>query len=267
MTLTVAAAQYSPTGEKKENLAVIEKLVTEAAEGGADLVVLPEFAFFTAMVMDDSFVESAEDLDGPSVGRLCELSERAGIAIIAGVCERAEGSRIYNTLVAIEGGEIRARYRKLHLYDAFGFKESDRVIAGDPAEEIQTLRLGDYVIGMQTCYDVRFPEVTRRLVDAGAQVIALPAQWMPGPMKEFHWNTLITARAIENTVYVIGSDQCGPTGVGQTAIIDPLGTRLASLGNRVGLAYACIDADEIEKVREVNPAIHLRRFAVRAKGE
>lgn len=259
--MIVAAAQYSPRDSKEESLEVAARLIDRARRAGAELVVLPEFAFFTAMVMDDSFVESAEDLDGPSAQALREMS-KDGPTIVAGLCERAEPGRIYNTLVGVQGGQIRATYRKLHLYDAFGFTESDRVIAGDPTAPIETLTVGEHVVGMQTCYDVRFPEVTRRLVDAGANIIALPAQWMPGPLKEFHWRTLTTCRAIENTVYVVASDQCSPTGVGHSAVIDPLGTPLASLGNQEGLALAEVDAEHLARVRTVNPALKLRRFEV-----
>ncbi|MDO5723048.1 MAG: carbon-nitrogen hydrolase family protein [Flaviflexus sp.] len=262
--MIVAAAQYSPRETKEESFEVAAALVDRARRAGAELVVLPEFAFFTAMVMDDAFVESAEDLDGPSVRALQEMST-GGPTIVAGLCERATPGHIYNTLVGVQEGQVRATYRKLHLYDAFGFKESDRVIAGDPAAEIETLSVGDHVVGMQTCYDVRFPEVTRRLVDAGADIIALPAQWMPGPMKEFHWRSLTTVRAIENTVYVIASDQCSPTGAGHSAVIDPLGTSLAALGDQEGIALAEVDADHLAKVRTVNPALQLRRFEVSAK--
>src|SRR5699024_4931583 len=127
----------------------------------------------------------------------------------------------------------------VHLYDAFGYKESSHVLAADPSEP-QIMSVGDLTVGMQTCYDLRFPEVSRTLINAGADVLALPAEWVPGPLKEYHWNTLIRARAIENTVYVLASDQNAPTGVGNSAIIDPMGIALSSIGDGQGHAIADI---------------------------
>src|SRR5690606_3346492 len=209
MSLTAAVAQLAPTEDKAANLATIERLLRRARERGTRLVVLPEFSVFTAPAMDERVVESAEPLDGPSVTRLVALSGELGLAVVAGVNETAEGGRIHNTLVGIVDGEMRATYRKVHLYDAFGYRESDRVIAADPQPPV-LLDVDGFAVGMQTCYDLRFPESTRVLVDAGADVVAIPAEWVPGPLKEYHWSTLVRARAIENTVIVHAADQCAP---------------------------------------------------------
>ena len=117
---------------------------------------------------------------------------------------------------------------------------------------------------MQTCYDVRFPEVTRRIVDAGAEVLALPAEWVPGPLKEDHWRTLVRARAIENTIYVAAADQCAPTGAGNSMIVDPMGVVVASLGEGPGIAAGEVAPDRVAAVREKNPALSLRRFTITA---
>lgn len=100
------------------------------------------------------------------------------------------------------------------------------------------------------------------LVDAGADVLALPAEWVPGPLKEFHWMTLLQARAIENTVYVVAADQSAPTGVGHSAIIDPMGISIATIGEEVGIAHAELKQDRISSVRATNPALAVRRFRV-----
>ena len=209
MSLTAAIAQFAPGEDKAANVDTMIGLLTRAAERGAQLVVLPEFAVFTAAAMDDRFVDSAEPLDGPSVTRLARASAELAVSVVVGLNEPAGDGRIHNTLVALQDGAIAAVYRKVHLYDAFGYKESDRVLAADPSTP-QLLELNGFRIGMQTCYDLRFPETTRWLVDAGADVIALPAEWVPGPLKEYHWNTLLRARAIENTVYVVAADQFTP---------------------------------------------------------
>lgn len=261
MNLTAAIAQFAPGEDKAANLEAMVSLIREAAGRGADLVVLPEYATFTVPVMDTRFVDSAEPLDGPSVSLLTETSAESKITIIAGINEAAENGRIHNTLVGIQDGKVAAVYRKVHLYDAFGYRESDLVIAADPSVP-ELLQLNGFTIGMQTCYDLRFPETTRTLVDAGADVIALPAEWVPGPLKEYHWNTLLRARAIENTVYVLAADQIAPTGSGNSVIVDPMGIPLAALGEAQGIGLARLERSRLDAVRTVNPALALRRYRV-----
>jgi predicted amidohydrolase len=261
MTLTAAVAQFAPSEDKAANLDTIVDLLRQAADQNADVVVLPEYAVFTVPTMDDRFVRTAEALDGPSVTRLAQAGAELGLTVIVGINESAGNGKIHNTLVGIQGGEIAAVYRKVHLYDAFGYKESDRVIAADPAIP-QLLRVNGFTIGMQTCYDLRFPETSRALVDAGADVIALPAEWVPGPLKEYHWNTLLRARAIENTVYVVAADQIAPAGSGNSVILDPMGIPLAALGEAAGIGVARLERSRLESVRTINPALALRRFRV-----
>ncbi|RKS74374.1 putative amidohydrolase [Actinomadura pelletieri DSM 43383] len=259
----VAVAQFAPGVDKDENLATIGKLTDEAVGHGADVVVFPEFAMFTAPKLDERFLDSAESLDGPFVTGLGNLATRHGIYVVAGVNERLDDpGRISNTLLAFgPGGNIVAEYRKIHLYDAFGYKESALVRPGDLTDP-ETFTVDGVTFGMQTCYDVRFPEVTRRIVDAGADVLALPADWVPGPLKEDHWRTLVRARAIENTVYVAAAGQCAPTGAGNSMIVDPMGVVTAGLGESAGVASAEVSPERVTAVRKVNPALTLRRFAV-----
>jgi predicted amidohydrolase len=261
MSLTAAIAQFAPTEDKARNLEEMTGLLRQAAEHGAQLAVLPEYSVFTVPTMDDRFVETAEPLDGPSVTRLAESAAELDLTVVAGVNESAGDGRIHNTLVGIQDGKVAAVYRKVHLYDAFGYKESDRVIAADPSTP-QLLQVGGFTIGMQTCYDLRFPETSRALVDAGADVIALPAEWVPGPLKEYHWNTLLRARAIENTVYVLAAGQIAPAGCGNSAILDPMGIALAALGEAAGIGVAQLDRSRLDQVRTVNPALTLRRYRV-----
>jgi len=116
---------------------------------------------------------------------------------------------------------------------------------------------------MQTCYDLRFPEVTRTLVDAGADLVLVPSEWVRGPLKEHHWRTLITARAIENTIYVAAADHAPPIGVGNSMIVDPMGVELATIGEVTGVAVAEVSVDRVRVVRGINPALSLRRFIVK----
>lgn len=259
----VAVAQFAPGVDKDENLAAIGKLAGEAAGRGAQVVVFPEFAMFTAPKLDERFADSAEPLDGPFAGGLKDIARRHGVHVIAGMNERLDDRRrISNTLVAAgPGGDFVAEYRKIHLYDAFGYKESALVRPGEIADP-ETFTVEGVTFGMQTCYDVRFPEVTRRIVDAGADVLALPAAWVPGPLKEDHWRTLARARAIENTIYVAAAGQCAPAGAGNSMLVDPMGVVTAGLGEAPGVVAGEVSPERVAAVREKNPALALRRFTV-----
>jgi predicted amidohydrolase len=261
--VSIAVAQFAPGPEKYQNEKTITELVKQAAELGARLVVLPEYAMYTAPAMDETFLQTAETLSGPFVTNLAALARELDIFVVAGINEQLEdGEQISNTLVAVDPqGSVVAVYRKLHLYDAFGYKESALVRPG-AVEEPETFEIDGFSFGMQTCYDLRFPEVTRRIVDAGAQVLLLPAEWVPGPLKEDHWTTLLRARAIENTIYIAAADQCAPTGAGNSMIVDPMGVVLASLGEQTAVAAAEISEERLREVRMKNPALELRRFTV-----
>jgi predicted amidohydrolase len=213
--------------------------------------------------MGQDWVDAAEPIDGPFVTALDALARRLTLHVVAGLVETSrDASRVSNTLVALSPtGDLVAQYRKLHLYDAFGQKESDWVLAGD-IEEPQTFAWESFTVGLQTCYDIRFPEVTRRLVDAGANLVAVPAEWVRGPLKEQHWRTLVTARAIENTVYVAAADHTPPIGVGTSLIVDPMGVEIAGVGEIADIAVAEVTLERLAAVRATNPALALRRFAV-----
>ncbi|NYD65613.1 carbon-nitrogen hydrolase family protein [Agromyces atrinae] len=260
--LAIAVAQFAPTADRDENLSTIGALARRAAERGASLVVFPEYSSRFTPEPGPLWLEHAESLDGPFVTALSSLADEIGVHLVAGFVEKADGERVSNTLVAIapERGVV-ATYRKLHLYDAFGQKESEWVLPGD-IDEPETFDVDGLRIGLQTCYDVRFPEVTRRLVDAGADVVCIPAEWVRGPLKEHHWRTLVTARALENTIFVAAADHTPPIGVGTSLIVDPMGVELAALGETEDVALAWVSRERIDAVRVVNPALALRRFAV-----
>lgn len=261
----VAVAQFAPGQDKAENQRSVAELTARAAARGARVVLFPEYTMFTAPRTDHRFVEAAEPLDGPFLDDAADTARREGVYLVLGVNEAGgEGATHFtNTLVALspEGKRV-ALYRKVHLYDAFGASESD-VVAPGPIDDPETFTVDDVVFGLQTCYDLRFPEVTRRIADAGADVVLLAAQWVPGPLKEDHWRTLARARAIENTVYVAASGQSAPTGAGNSVVVDPMGTALASLGEQTfEVASAEVSAARVEAVRVTNPALSLRRFSV-----
>lgn len=261
-TLPIAVAQFAPTADTAVNLESITQLVATASVRGARIVVFPEYSSYFVDPFDESLAENAQELDGPFVEALTRLAAQHDLTIVAGLLERAsDGERVRNTAVAVDATGLIAHYRKLHLYDAFGQRESDWVEPGD-AQEPQTFELGGLRFGLMTCYDLRFPEVGRLLVDAGADVFVVPAEWVRGPLKEHHWRTLLHARAIENTVFVAAADHPPPLGVGNSLVVDPQGVELAAVGTSTDVAVAHLDVGAIERVRRVNPALRLRRFGV-----
>jgi predicted amidohydrolase len=259
----VAVAQFAPGSSQEANLTSIRDLATRAAERGARLVVFPEYSSYFTDPLGPEFAANAESLAGPFVSALAQLATELQIHIVAGLVEAVDDvAKFSNTLVALdETGELVASYRKLHLYDAFGARESDWVVPGE-IDQPQIFEISGVGIGLQTCYDVRFPEVTRRLVDAGADLVLIPAEWVRGVLKEQHWRTLVTARAVENTIYVAAADQTPPIGVGNSLIVDPMGVALAALGETPDVAIAWVDPARIDAVRAINPALALRRFVV-----
>ncbi|TFD68896.1 carbon-nitrogen hydrolase family protein [Cryobacterium ruanii] len=259
----VAVAQFAPTADRARNRAVLRQLATTAAARGAHLVVFPEYSAFFEPNLGASFVAAAEALDGEFVTALAGLAVELGVHIVAGMIETCEDpTRFSNTLVAVDPtGRLVASYRKLHLYDAFGDRESEWVLPGTVTDP-ETFDVGGLRVGLQTCYDIRFPEVTRRLVDAGATLVLVPAEWVRGPLKEQHWRTLLTARALENTVFVAAADQTPPVGVGASMIIDPMGVAVASLGEVADVAIAFLAPARVAAVRAINPTLALRRFTV-----
>ena len=262
-SIAIAVAQFAPGDDTAKNLADIRTLATRAADRGARLVVFPEYSSFFVAELGPRSVAAAEPLDGSFATALSALAAELGIHLVAGMLETtADAARFSNTLVAFDAtGTLVAKYRKIHLYDAFGQKESDWVMAG-PIEDPETFALGSLTVGLQTCYDIRFPEVTRRIVDAGADIVLLPSEWVRGPLKEQHWRTLVTARALENTVYIAAADQAPPIGAGNSMVVDPMGVELVTIGEQTDVALAWISPIRIAQVRDVNPALALRRFGV-----
>ena len=258
----VAVCQFAPVASRAQNRERIAELVVDAAARGAKLIVFPEYSSYFVDPMDDTLAANAEELDGEFVATLTALAADHAVVIVAGLAERAhDGHRVRNTVVAVRGDGILAVYRKQHLYDAFGQTESDWIEPG-AVGEAATFELAGLRFGLMTCYDLRFPEVARSLVDAAADVLVVPAEWVRGPLKEHHWTTLLAARAIENTVYVVAADHPTPIGVGHSQVVDPQGVVLAGVGTAEGIGVATVERAVIDRVRAVNPSLRVRRYAV-----
>jgi predicted amidohydrolase len=257
--MRIALGQFGAVEEKAANIARMAELSQRAAAAGAELVVFPEAAM-AAMGAGQSLSPVAESLEGPFVTRLRDVAAKAGIGLVAGMFESgaAGPGRVFNTVVVIDtSGGLVGSYRKIHLYDAFGYRESEWIQPGDG--ETCTFELGGWRIGVMTCYELRFPEMSRRLVDQGAQVLLVPAAWVRGPLKEMHWTTLARARAIENTSYVAAASQVGDTYIGLSALFDPMGVEIAGAAELEGLVVGDLSAERLRSVRENNPSLSMRR--------
>jgi len=260
--MRVALCQIPVGDDPKENLEQVRTALGEAA--GADLAVFPEA---TMIRFGTELAAAAEPLDGPFVTALREAARQRGTAIIAGVFEPADDGRVYNTSVAIDAdGELTGSYRKIHLFDAFGDLESERVAPGSSPVVVD---IAGVRVGLITCYDIRFPELARALVDQGAEVLVVIAAWGQGTFKEEHWTTLVRARAIENTTWVVAVDKApdrdrpklsGPTGVGRSLLIDPMGVVHADLGPFPGVRVQDLDLAVTDKVRRLLPSLSHRRL-------
>lgn len=262
-THAVAVAQFRPVADRDTNLAAMRALAISAASVGAGLIVFPEYSSYFTPKMGTDWLAAAESLDGPFVEGLGDLASETGAIIVAGFIEvGTRADRFRNTVAAVApDGRVLSVSRKLHLYDAFGATESDWAEPG-AIEPPQLFDAAGLRVGVQTCYDLRFPEVTRRLVDAGAELVLVPSEWVAGPGKVHAWRTLLAARAIENTVYVAAADHVGPVGVGHSMILGPDGEVLEELAGETSIAVAAVDAGHVAEVRRLNPALQLRRFRV-----
>lgn len=261
--MRIALGQIDSISDKAENLEKVRSMTAVAASQGADLVVFPEFTMFEHTALDRNFVDASEPLNGPFVEGLREIARENDIDLVAGVLERrSEDDRASNTTVVIDGsGDLQTVYRKVHLYDAFGARESDIIIPGTDLSPV-TFDIDGLRVGIQTCYDLRFPELTRLLVDEGADLVLNVASWTPGVRKEDHWISLSRARAIENTIFFAAVSQAPPISTGGSALIDPMGIIVGELGEKAGISTYEIDPERVAKVRATNPCLVNRRYSV-----
>lgn len=240
--------------------------VEHAADDGAGLVVLPEYASGWAPRLGP---ELAVTMDGPYLHALREVAARRGVAVVAGVilpggAGGAREHRCANRAVAIgSDGTVLGGYTKVHLFDAFGVRESDALVAGPADAPPLTVDVGGLRFGVLTCYDLRFPEVARRLVDAGAHALVVIAAWASGPGKAEQLDLLARARALENTAYLLLASQHGPGRTGHSAVVDPLGLVLARAGaEEEAVLGADLDEGRVAEIRARVPVLANRRYGV-----
>lgn len=256
----VALCQFRAGASASLNRDMILAQIEQVADAGADLAVFPELATIDPVASDADWFAAAEPVAGPFIGEVQRQAAARQISVVVGILEsNPDGGHPFNTSVAIDrDGTVAGTYRKIHLYDALGVRESDRTSAGDP--EPVAVTLAGVPCGLMTCYDLRFPELARALSASGVEVLLVPAAWHGGPRKARQWATLTQARALENTVFVVAVDQSSPTFVGESAAIDPTGELLAELGARTDWVIATLDRAALTEYRSVMPSLGHRRL-------
>lgn len=264
----VAAVQMRCGGDVAANLETCRRRIVEAAQAGAKLVVLPEnFAYFGDEAGRAAVAEPAS-LDGSIVSALSAAARAAGVAIVAGgMPERSlDPERPYNCAVCIdERGEVVDAYRKIHLFDVQLPDARHRESASASAGVAPTVAsLAGLRVGVSICYDVRFPELYRRLVDGGANVLVVSAAFTK-PTGEAHWEVLLRARAIESQCWLVAAAQWGdhPNGrttFGRSMIVDPWGQVAARLDEGEGIVDARVDLGRVDEVRSRLPSLRHRRL-------
>ena len=253
MALRLALVQHASGLDPAGN----RRLLGELAPADTDLVVFPE-AFARDFGDPGSDVGPyAEPLDGPFASEVARVAGERGTTVVAGMFEVGDDpERPFNTLVV--RGAAQASYRKIHLYDSFGYRESDRLCAGPLAPAL--VDVAGFRVGLMTCYDLRFPELARLLVDAGAEVLVVPAAWVAGSRKVDHWRTLARSRAIENTVFVAAAAQPGPRYCGHSLVVDPLGDVVVEAGEVPDVLVTTIERARLDEARRTNPSLANRRL-------
>ena len=284
--MRIAAAQILTGPDPQDNLRQVRRRVAEAAERGARLVVFPEATMraFGAGRLD----EIAEPLDGPWATAVAEVARENGVVVVVGMFTPGAGGKVRNTLLVTGpagegsgvgagvgagevadgagggGDDLHLGYDKIHLFDAFGFAESDTVEPGDATRVVTVDGVG---VGLSVCYDIRFPGQYRRLAADGAQLTLCSASWGSGPGKVDQWRLLARARALDATTFLLAVDQAdpqvegvevkkgAPTGVGHSLLVGPDGSVRAEAAAGSELIVVDVDPDEVERVRRAVPVL------------
>lgn len=259
-----ALVQMKSSVNKEQNLAYSLELINEAAKDKARLICFPEFqmAYSPPEQKPEALHKIAEKMNGNFVSTLSYSAKQNKINVIATIYEiintNKQNHKVFDTAIIINDlGKLKSVYRKVHLYDALGFKESKKLVAGSIIERPTRTSVGN--LGLLICYDMRFPEISRILTVNGANILASPSAWVAGFMKQEHWEIMVKARAIENGVYVIAPNQVGNIYCGHSMVIDPFGSTLVDMGNREGIEIIDIDSSRIDTIRRTLPLLMNRR--------
>jgi predicted amidohydrolase len=249
----VCLVQLDVSPSKPDNLGRVLSSIKTAGED-CDLIAFPEYCmgYPREEPLTRKYVEEiAEPLKGQFISAVAECSKQAGVAAVVPVYERDDGF-VYNTAVVINQGKVLGGYRKVHLFDALGYRESDMFRAGSSPF---VFTVGGMKLGLVICYDIRFPELIRAEAMSGAQAVIAPSAWVTGPLKEEQWQALLMARAQENTSYMIGVGNANRSFIGRSAVVDPLGVKVLDLGSGDRLGFCEVDDNRVTKAREMLPVL------------
>jgi predicted amidohydrolase len=265
--MRVAVCQVNSRHDRAANLAAAHGLLERAAQEGTDLAVLPEYLDYLGPADDQPKPEAA---DGEFATFFAQAARRLGMWVVAGSFHETgpDESHTYNTsLVFNREGGLAASYRKIHLFDVdipgrVSHQESRLVAAG---QETVVVAVEGVQVGLSICYDLRFPELYRRLATAGANVLLVPAAFTAHTGRD-HWEVLLRARAVENQCYVVAAGQIGDhepgrSCYGRSMVIDPWGTVMAQAPDDVGIAVADLDLGRVRRVRAELPSLANRRLS------
>ena len=257
----IAVVQMRADIDKKTNLKKILSYIRQAAHKSAVLCTFPEFmmCYTPSSQPAKELANIAEKIDGEFVTSISEAAKQNSIQVVGTLYEKSpKPNRVYDTSFLVDkNGKVISTYRKIHLYDALGFKESVKLYPGYSITKPVKTSIGK--MGMMICYDLRFPEMSRILASSGSQVLVVPSAWVRGKMKEEHWLTINKTRAIENGCYVISPDQVGNIYCGRSLVVDPYGKILLDMKKRAGIGIVDISLDEVKQVRQRLPLLQNRR--------
>ncbi len=255
--LRLGILQFSSLASKNETLNKLSKLLKDVT---ADIVVLPEYAAFNiARLKPEEAYAMADGLEGEFIKFFSNLAREFSSHFVVTTFERSpEPPKVYNTAVVVRpDGEIASTYRKTHLFDAYGYRESDYMVPGGEVSPI--VDIGKARIAVAICFDIRFPELFRIYSLNGAELVVVPSAWFKGPLKEETLSFLARARAHENTVYVAVAVQYGDEYTGRSLVADPWGTQILDLGIGEKYCETDVDVEQVYEVRRKLPVLQLRR--------
>ena len=259
--MKAAIVQFKASTNKEKNLKKILDYIRKAAANKATLVAFPEFMMFYTNSSQTSkqLADSAETITGNFVSIIANAAKENHIQVVGSFYEKSKKKdRVYDTsFVMDKTGKVISNYRKIHLYDALGFRESDKMQSGSKIAKPVDTSIGK--IGLMICYDLRFPEMARTLAISGSEVLVAPSAWVKGNMKEEHWITINKTRAIENGCYVIAPDQVGNIYCGRSLVVDPFGKILIDMKKKQGVGYVNIESKKIKQIRKELPLLKNRR--------